>query len=128
MPSDNKNKFAMVLRARNVPSDEEKQVCDGTPSLKFTIREQKQVYDGTSGPETCHQIEKSKFAMVLRARNVPSDEEKQVFDGTPGPKTCHQITKTSLRWYSGRKTCHQINKSRVAMALQAKNVPSDEEK
>ncbi|MCI1304808.1 MAG: hypothetical protein LKG40_01120 [Lachnospiraceae bacterium] len=114
-----KSKFAMVPPPKNVPSDEKKQVCDGTPSLKFTIREQKQVYDGTSGPETCHQIEKSKFAMVLRARNVPSDEEKQVFDGTPGPKTCHQITKTSLRWYSGPETCHQMKKSKFAMVRPA---------
>ena len=38
------------------------------------------------GLETCRQMKKSMFAMVLRPKNVPSDEEKQVCDGTPGQK------------------------------------------
>jgi hypothetical protein len=32
-----KKKFAMVRPAKNVPSDDEKDVYDGTPSLKCAI-------------------------------------------------------------------------------------------
>jgi hypothetical protein len=37
VPSDNKSKFAMVRPPKNVPSDEKKQVCDGTPAEKRAV-------------------------------------------------------------------------------------------
>jgi hypothetical protein len=38
LPSAVEKKFAMVRRAKNLPSDKDKQVCDGTLGGKIAIR------------------------------------------------------------------------------------------
>jgi hypothetical protein len=38
LPSAVEKKFAMVRQAKNLPSDKEKQVCDGTLGGKIAIR------------------------------------------------------------------------------------------
>jgi hypothetical protein len=43
----------MVIRAGNVPSNKDKQICDGNPRRKFTINKEKEECDGIQGNASC---------------------------------------------------------------------------
>jgi hypothetical protein len=47
------SKSAMAIRAGKVPSNKDKQICDGKSCRKFTINKEKEDCDGIQGNASC---------------------------------------------------------------------------
>jgi hypothetical protein len=84
LPSNKNRLLMMVHRARHLPSDAKKEICDGTPDRKFTIRCGKGSLRWHAGLKNYHPLLKWKFVMARWAEKVPSTAEKEVCDGTLG--------------------------------------------
>jgi hypothetical protein len=128
LPSNKNRLLMMVHRARHLPSDEKKEIFDGTAGGKFTIRCGKGSLRWHAGRKNYHPLLKRKFAMVRRTNHLPSAVEKEVCDGTLDESFAIRCGKGSLRWYAGRKNCHPLLKRKFAMVRRTNHLPSDKEK